>query len=73
MYQYEPMPKRSSKTPRATEVEQVATEILQAATGGAAPLTIEGTRNPAAKPKRPRLLKRAKKGKKAVAARRKAK
>lgn len=66
------MPKRSSKTRRATEVEQVAAEFLQAATGGAAPLTIEGTKNPAAKPRRPRLLKRAKKSKKAVGARRKA-
>jgi hypothetical protein len=67
------MPKRSSKTPRATEVEKVAAEILQAATGGAAPLTIEGARNPAAKPRRPRLLKGAKKTKKAAGARRKAK
>jgi hypothetical protein len=68
-----PMPKRSSKALRAAEVEKVAAEILRAATGGAAPLTIEGTKNPAAKPRRPRLLKRARKTKKAVGARRKAK
>jgi hypothetical protein len=67
------MPKRSSKTPRATEVEKVAADILQAATGGAAPLTIEGTKNPAAKPRRPRMIKRARKTKKTVGTRRRAK
>jgi hypothetical protein len=67
------MPKRSSKTPRATEVEKVAADILQAATGGAAPLTIEGTKNPAAKPRRPRMIKSARKTKKIVGTRRRAK
>ena len=70
------MPRRPSKTPPATEANRIAAEVadvLTAATGGAAPLTIEGVKNPAAKPKRARLLKRVKKTKKGVGARRRAK
>ena len=42
------MPKRSSKKRPAKDVNQIAAEILQAATGAPEELTPQGTKNPAA-------------------------
>lgn len=42
------MPKRSSKKRPAKDVNQIAAEILQAATGEPHDLTPQGTKNPAA-------------------------
>lgn len=42
------MPKRSSKKRPAKDVNVLAAEILQAATGGPEELTVQGTKNPAA-------------------------
>lgn len=42
------MPKRSSKKRPAKNVNQIAAEILQSATGGPDQLTTQGTKNPAA-------------------------